>query len=49
MSPSLTHLLDHLRVLLHDVQEAVALLCHGRRPLLGAARQLLKQVRYYVV
>lgn len=43
------HLLDHLGVLLHDVQEAVTLLGHGSCPLLGAARELLEQVRYYVV
>lgn len=32
-----TDLLDHLWVLLHDVEEAVALLGHGSRSLLGAA------------
>lgn len=31
------HLLDHLRVLLHYVKEAVALLGHGRRSFLRAA------------
>lgn len=36
-------LLDHLGVLLHDVQEAVVRR-HGRGPLLRGARQLLEQV-----
>lgn len=43
-----SHLLDHLRVLLHDVQKAV-IRCHGSRALLGGARQLLEQVGDYVV
>lgn len=36
-------LLDHLGVLLHDVQEAVVRR-HGRGPLLRGPRQLLEQV-----
>lgn len=36
-------------MLLHDVKEAVALLGHGRRPFLGAARELFEQVGHYVV
>lgn len=36
-APHTPHLLDHLWMLLHDMQEAVALLGQGRRPLLGAA------------
>lgn len=32
-----SHLLDHLRVLLHYMKEAVALLAHGRRSFLGAS------------
>lgn len=41
-------LLDHLRVLLHDVQEAIV--CrHRSGTLLRGARQLLEQVGHYVV
>ena len=42
-SPSSAHLLDHLRVLPHDVEEAVVRR-HGSGPFLGGARQLLEQV-----
>lgn len=37
MATDVAHLLDHLRVLLHYVKEAVALLSHGRRSFLCAA------------
>lgn len=38
------YLLNHLWVLLHDVQEPVALLGQRCGPLLGAARQLLEEI-----
>lgn len=44
----ISDLLDHLWVLLHDVQEAVVRR-HGSGTLLGGARQLLEQVGHYVV
>ena len=36
-APHVPHLLDHLWMLLHDMQKAVTFLVQGRRPLLGAA------------
>lgn len=44
-----SHLLDHLRVLLHYMKEAVTLLGHRRRSFLGAAWKLLEQISNYVV
>lgn len=43
------YLLNHLWVLLHDVQEAVTLLGQRCAPLLGAARQLLEEIGDNVV
>lgn len=44
----ISDLLDHLRMLLHDVEEAIVR-CHGSGPLFRGTRQLLKQVGDYVV
>lgn len=43
-----SHLLDHLRVLLHDVQEAIVC-CHGSRTLLCWSGHLFEQIGHDVV
>lgn len=43
------YLLNHFWVLLHDVQEPITLLGQGSGPLLGAAGQLLEEIRDNVV
>lgn len=48
MCELISDLLDHLWVLLHDVEEAIVC-CHRSGTLLCGARQLLEQVGHYVV
>lgn len=47
--PDAPYLLDHLWMLLHDVQKAVTLLVQGCCPLFGATWQLLEEVCHDVV
>lgn len=47
--PPCPDLLNHLWVLLHDVEEPIALLGQGGRPLFGAAGELLEEISDNVV